>query len=63
MISNLETTVEIDMHKAMHEIYDFYKKYRGKGQERTDSEWEQITLKKPGKSGKNIKEMRGVSNF
>lgn len=24
LISNLETTVEIDMHKAMHEIYDFY---------------------------------------
>lgn len=50
LISNLETTVEIDMHKAMHEIYDFYKKHRGKGQ-RVDSEWEQI-IEEAGKIGK-----------
>ena len=57
LISNLETTVEIDMHKAMHEIYDFYKKHRGKGQ-REDSEWEQ----KPVRLAKNMKEMRGASS-
>ena len=50
LISNLETTVEIDMHKAMHEIYDFYKKHRGKGQ-REDSEWEQI-IEEASKIGK-----------
>lgn len=41
LISNLETTIHIDMHKAMHEIYDFYKEHRGKGK-RSDKEWEEI---------------------
>ena len=50
LISNLETTVEIDMHKAMHEIYDFYKKHRGKVQ-RAESDWEQI-IEEEGKIGK-----------
>lgn len=53
LISNLETTIELDMHQAMHEIYDFYKKYRGKGQ-RSDSEWEQI-VEEAGMIGKKYK--------
>lgn len=60
LISNLETTVEIDMHKAMHEIYDFYKKHRGKGRERTANG--NRSLKKPVRLAKNMKEMRGASN-
>ena len=61
LISNLETTVEIDMHKACMRFMISIRNIEEKDKEQTVNG--NRSLKKPGKSGKNIKEMRGVSNF
>ena len=39
LISNLDTTSDVDMDKAMHEIYAFFKKYYEK-RPKDDKEWE-----------------------
>ena len=50
LISNLNTTIHVDMDKAMHEIYAFFKKYY-ENVPKDDKGWERV-IEDAGKIGK-----------
>ena len=54
LISNLDTTSDVDMDKAMHEIYAFFKKYYEK-LPKDDKEWE-CAIEDAQKIGKRYKD-------
>ena len=54
LISNLDTTSDVDMDKAMHEIYAFFKKYYEK-RPKDDKEWECV-IEDAQKIGKRYKD-------
>ena len=60
LISNLETTVEIDMHRRCMRFMISIRNIEEKGRERTANG--NRSLKKPVRLAKNMKEMRGASN-
>ncbi|MBM6804256.1 hypothetical protein H6B07_16690, partial [Mediterraneibacter glycyrrhizinilyticus] len=53
-ISNLDTTSDVDMDKAMHEIYAFFKKYYEK-RPKDDKKWECV-IEDAQKIGKRYKD-------